>query len=126
MESSTYSHTVLVLQEAAEAYLVGLFEDTNLCAIHAKWVTIMPVEQYFIWAIFLGVQAYRLLLQSDKPTEAEGAEWGEKIEDLSKPGSDLFESNFKELQKWVEVKSSKYGTLSVLREKRSGRLLIIN
>ena len=24
------------LQEAVEAYLVGLFEDTNLCAIHAK------------------------------------------------------------------------------------------
>ena len=30
------------LQGAAEAYLVGLFEDSNLCAIHAKWVTIMP------------------------------------------------------------------------------------
>ncbi|KAE9467025.1 hypothetical protein C3L33_01064, partial [Rhododendron williamsianum] len=30
------SHAVLALQEAAEAYLVGLFEDTNLCAIHAK------------------------------------------------------------------------------------------
>ena len=30
------------LQEAAEAYLVGIFEDTNLCAIHAKRVTIMP------------------------------------------------------------------------------------
>lgn len=26
----------LALQEAIEAYLVGLFEDTNLCAIHAK------------------------------------------------------------------------------------------
>ncbi|CAL9107970.1 unnamed protein product, partial [Musa textilis] len=30
--------------EAAEAYLVGLFEDTNLCAIHAKRVTIMPKD----------------------------------------------------------------------------------
>jgi histone H3 len=27
---------VLALQEASEAYLVGLFEDSNLCAIHAK------------------------------------------------------------------------------------------
>ena len=30
------------LQEAAEAYLVGLFKDSNLCAIHARRVTIMP------------------------------------------------------------------------------------
>jgi histone H3 len=35
---------VLALQEAAEAYLVSLFEDTNLCAIHAKRVTIMPKD----------------------------------------------------------------------------------
>jgi histone H3 len=35
---------VMALQEAAEAYLVGLFEDTNLCAIHAKRVTIMPKD----------------------------------------------------------------------------------
>jgi histone H3 len=32
------------LQEAAEAYLVGLYEDTNLCAIHAKRVTITPKD----------------------------------------------------------------------------------
>jgi histone H3 len=35
---------ILALQEAAEAYLIGLFEDTNLCAIHAKRVTIMPKD----------------------------------------------------------------------------------
>lgn len=32
------------MQEAAEAYLVSLFEDTNLCAIHAKRVTVQPKD----------------------------------------------------------------------------------
>jgi histone H3 len=35
------STAILALHEAAESYLTGLFEDTNLCAIHAKRVTIM-------------------------------------------------------------------------------------
>ena len=35
------SGTILALQESAEAYLVGLLEDSNLCAIHPKRVTIM-------------------------------------------------------------------------------------
>jgi len=35
------SSAVLALQEASEAYLIGLFEDTQLCAVHAKRVTIM-------------------------------------------------------------------------------------
>jgi len=38
------SSAVMALQEASEAYLVGLFEDTILCAIHAKRVTIMPKD----------------------------------------------------------------------------------
>lgn len=38
------SLAILALQEAAEAYLVGLFEDTNLAAIHAGRVTIMPKD----------------------------------------------------------------------------------
>eukprot|EP00882_Tetradesmus_deserticola_P004439 GHRQ01004684.1.p1 GENE.GHRQ01004684.1~~GHRQ01004684.1.p1 ORF type:complete len:152 (+),score=34.42 GHRQ01004684.1:186-641(+) len=35
---------LLALQEAAEAYVVGMMEDSNLCAIHAKRVTIMPKD----------------------------------------------------------------------------------
>ena len=36
------SGAILALQESAETYLMGLLEDSNLCAIHAKRVTIMP------------------------------------------------------------------------------------
>jgi histone H3 len=38
------SSAVMALQEATEAYLVGLFEDTNIVAIHAKRMTIMPKD----------------------------------------------------------------------------------
>ena len=38
------SAAILCLQEAAEAYLVRLFDDANLCAIHTKRVTIMPKD----------------------------------------------------------------------------------
>ena len=40
------SSAMLALQEASEAYLVGLFEDTNLCAIHGKRVTIMSKDMH--------------------------------------------------------------------------------
>ncbi|KAE8142107.1 histone-fold-containing protein [Aspergillus pseudotamarii] len=38
------SQAIMALQEAAEAFLVHLFEDTNLCALHAKRVTIMQKD----------------------------------------------------------------------------------
>ncbi|MFM8588292.1 MAG: histone H3 [Bacteroidota bacterium] len=38
------STAVLALQEASEYYLVGLFEDTNMCTLHGKRVTIMPKD----------------------------------------------------------------------------------
>ena len=38
------SAVILCLQEAMEAYLVRLFDDANLCAIHARRVTIMPKD----------------------------------------------------------------------------------
>ena len=38
------SGVILAFHESVEAYLVGLLEDSNLCAIHAKRVTIMPKD----------------------------------------------------------------------------------
>ena len=38
------STALAALQEASEAYLVGVFEDTNLCAIHANRVTVMKKD----------------------------------------------------------------------------------
>ena len=38
------SNAIGALHEASEAYLVGLYKDTNLCAIHAKHATIMPKD----------------------------------------------------------------------------------
>ncbi|XVF53596.1 hypothetical protein PTKIN_Ptkin05aG0110900 [Pterospermum kingtungense] len=53
---------------------------------------------------------------NDMPQAGDKSDVGSDI----KP--DLFEENLKELKKWVDLKSSKYGTLSVLRERRCGRL----
>ena len=38
------SQALLAMQEATEMYLVGIFEDTNLCAIHANRVTVMKKD----------------------------------------------------------------------------------
>ena len=43
-DSRFQSSAIMALQEAAEAFLVGPFEGTNLCTIHAKCVTIMPKD----------------------------------------------------------------------------------
>ena len=37
-------NAILALQEATEVYMVGLFEDSNKCAIHARRVTLMPKD----------------------------------------------------------------------------------
>ncbi|GAA5872123.1 hypothetical protein JCM8547_003813 [Rhodosporidiobolus lusitaniae] len=42
------SSALLALQEATEAYLVHLFEDSNLCALHAKRVTIMQRDMQLV------------------------------------------------------------------------------
>ncbi|PUZ76946.1 hypothetical protein GQ55_1G331000 [Panicum hallii var. hallii] len=50
--------------------------------------------------------------------EIESLKSDESIEASAK---DIFEENYKELIKWVDAKSAKYGTLTVLRERRCGR-----
>ena len=46
------SWVIMALQEASEAYLVGLLEDANLCTVHAKRVTIMPKDIQLVWRIW--------------------------------------------------------------------------
>jgi histone H3 len=36
------STAILALQEAGESYITGMLEDSNLCAVHARRVTILP------------------------------------------------------------------------------------
>ena len=38
------SNALSALHESAEAFLVQLFEDAQMCAIHAKRITIFPVD----------------------------------------------------------------------------------
>ena len=53
------STALAALQEAAENFLVGLFEDVNLLAVHAKRVTVMShdirlalrIRDHFQWRI---------------------------------------------------------------------------
>ena len=45
------STAIGALHEASEHYLIGLFEDANLCAIHTKRVTIMPKDVQLAWKI---------------------------------------------------------------------------
>ncbi len=43
-EMRVQSMALYAMQEAAEAYLVGMFEDCNLCALHANRITIMQKD----------------------------------------------------------------------------------
>ena len=45
------STSLLAMQEAVEAFSVGFFEDANLCAIHARRVTIMPKDMQLLLRI---------------------------------------------------------------------------
>ena len=90
-------------------------------------------EKRFHWyscvsspSLLLLSSSFSLLFQGKEASSLASSKDLEITRDQSQPESgvqpDLFEENFKELKKWVDLKSSKYGTLLVLRERRSGRL----
>ncbi|GKU02872.1 histone H3 centromeric protein cse-4 [Fusarium langsethiae] len=63
------SQAIMALQEAAEAFMVHLFEDTNLCAIHAKRVTIMQKDIQLARRI----RAFRAMSRGIAPATCVGA-----------------------------------------------------
>ena len=48
MDLRFQSSTILALQEAAEAWLVGIFESANLCCIHRGRITIAPKDFHLV------------------------------------------------------------------------------
>ena len=54
------SNAIMALQEASEAYLVKLFEDSNLAAIHAHRVTIQPKNIHLVQRITEETDKYKI------------------------------------------------------------------
>ena len=54
------ANALIALQEASEAYLVNLFSNTNLAAIHAKWVTIQPKDIHIVRRITEETNKYKI------------------------------------------------------------------
>ena len=54
--------SLFAIQESVEAFSVGMFEDINLCAIHARRVTIMPKDMQF--ALQLQIRGESQLMQN--------------------------------------------------------------
>jgi hypothetical protein len=54
----------MALQESLEAYLAGMFEDTQLAAIHAKCVTIQPKDMQLVRRIRKGKNAFQSARQT--------------------------------------------------------------
>ena len=70
------STAIAALQDAAENFIVGLFEDVNLLAIHARRVTIMPRDIQL--ALCIRGDHHRWHISSDDPSRCERYEKGAK------------------------------------------------
>ena len=69
VQVSFQSTAIATLQEAAENYIVGLFEDVNLLAIHARHITIMPRDIRL--ALHIRGDHHHWRISSDDPSRHE-------------------------------------------------------
>lgn len=105
------SANVRILAHCISQYRLMWFEASN--SIVCNWIWSSYIKYCTCGSMQRGVES-TTEVSKDKDGNNDQSAW-EVI------GSDLFEENFKELKKWVDVKSSKYGILLVTRERRSGR-----
>ncbi|GFY84209.1 tripeptidyl peptidase ii [Actinidia rufa] len=87
-------------------------------ALYQKGLAMAEIESLKMMTLFV------LWLCRVEKNSAVASTEGENVVDTTDDRTvpDLFEENFKELRKWVDLKSYKYGTLLVIRERRCGRL----
>ena len=69
---------LLTLQEAAKAYIVNLFKDTNFCAVHVKWVTLMPKDIQLACRILGDIVQY-LPVKKNTCTQKTTFRWVNKV-----------------------------------------------
>jgi hypothetical protein len=81
-----YLHVQLLIQEATESYIVGLFTDANLLAIHAKRVTLMARDLQLARKIRGDTEATGGNLFQARPRQQENA--GEPGSPADDPGPD--------------------------------------
>ena len=79
------SAALAALQEAAELYLVHLFEDANLCAIHDKRVTIMQKDFVLALRIRGNRQTAKTMQDVAKNPSPKGCKWSTAVDFLTKP-----------------------------------------
>ncbi|PAV87415.1 hypothetical protein WR25_14220 [Diploscapter pachys] len=91
------------LHEAAESYLVGLFEEANLCAIHARRVTIMPKDIELVRRIRGETFTGGNFIANCRPVPLASTVYGDPAIDIEMPPLVIAHGLFGQKQNWNSV-----------------------